>query len=108
MSKLPEGMSFWVQCATVDHMVFVERLPPPTLVKIDVEGWEPFVLKGAQRLIRQSAPKAIAFEAEHASDLDILDRELTRLLHDFGYHIEHIPRRNEGLKPRENYLAVRK
>jgi FkbM family methyltransferase len=100
--------SFLVECTTVDRLVFIERLlPPPTLMKIDVEGWESFVFKGAERLLAELPPRAIVFEAELEFAEHTIDQEVPAMLERAGYTVDHIPRRNDTLKARENYLARR-
>jgi len=40
--------TFDVRCSTIDHLVSHEKVSAPTLMKIDVEGWEAKVLTGAE------------------------------------------------------------
>jgi hypothetical protein len=47
-------------------LVISEGLTPPILIKIDVEGWEMTIFKGAAELIAKCPPKLIVFE--NASD----------------------------------------
>lgn len=51
----------------LDEVVESERLPAPTLIKIDVEGGELGVLKGALRLLTATQP-AVIFEANESSE----------------------------------------
>lgn len=99
------GESFEVDCRTADELVF-EGLAPPTLMKIDVEGWESEVLYGAVRLLSESPPKAIVFEAEYMEGDEIRDRSLARWLESLGWNIRHIKRPSGLVEERENFIAV--
>ena len=67
----------------------IEELGTPTAIKIDVEGFEGEVLRGAQRLLAMHRP--VLFLEFH---LDILEKqgvradELLRMLMDLGYQFE--------------------
>jgi hypothetical protein len=50
----------------LDDLVRSERVPPPDVVKIDVEGYEYYVLKGARETIRVHRPH-IVFEISNES-----------------------------------------
>lgn len=52
-SRISEAGDAWVQCVTLDH-----ALPGfnPTFISMDVEGAEPEVLKGAEKLLQKSRP----------------------------------------------------
>jgi FkbM family methyltransferase len=54
-----------IQCrtASIDALVESGALPPPDLMKVDVEGAEMDVFEGAERTLRRSRP-AIVFEAD--------------------------------------------
>jgi FkbM family methyltransferase len=56
------------------------------LIKIDVEGYEREVLKGASLILRKHKPKII-FESNNISSR----RELSQLLADFGYSVYSLP-----------------
>jgi FkbM family methyltransferase len=45
-----------VDCITLDDFVFEKSKPPPTFIKVDVEGGELDVLSGAHRLLKESRP----------------------------------------------------
>lgn len=45
-----------VPSVSLDHFVYEAANPPPTLMKIDVEGAEGEVLRGAKRLLQQHRP----------------------------------------------------
>lgn len=97
-----------VQCTTADELIFGKGVAAPTLLKIDVEGWEQRVLMGASRLFTENPPRAIVFEALANRNGSLLDSEMERRLVGYGYHVVHILRPSGDTEERENYLAVRK
>lgn len=78
-----------VECCTLDE-VFAE-LPPPAVLKVDVEGCEARVFSGASRLLAAGAIRDIVFE-EHRT----LPAESTELLRSHGYTVFRILRRFSG------------
>jgi hypothetical protein len=50
------GVSVEVPCTTLDRLCQVRRLDRVTLVKVDVEGSELFVLRGMKRIMRELRP----------------------------------------------------
>jgi len=98
---------FDVPCDTIDDLVFGQRIPSPTLMKIDVEGWEWFVLQGAQRLLSEKPPKAIVFEDHCQPDGRPTDTKLLDFLQKLGYESQRILRRSGKIEGNENFLAVR-
>jgi FkbM family methyltransferase len=99
--------TFEVSCRTADDVIANAEAPTPSLMKIDVEGWEYHVLNGAQQLLRSPTLKAIAFEAASDIQCDIEDARLKDLLSRNSYRVEHIPRREGERRGVENYLAAR-
>ena len=104
---LDNAQDLWADCSTVDHLVFVQKMRPPTLVKLDVEGWEPFVLRGAQRVLAEAPPRAIVFESEQDAEMRPCGTDVSDLLTHAGYTISHISRLADTPKLRENFLAYR-
>ncbi len=99
-----------VSCTTVDRVI-ESGVAPPTLLKLDVEGWEEKVLIGARHLLVLHPPKAIVFEAEADSSGRILNENLLKLLENSGYRITWIRRTSGKLhqyegKYLENYVAA--
>lgn len=74
-----------VPMATLDSIVSEGNAPPPEFVKIDVEGAELLVLRGAHETLRRHRP--IVFAEIHSA---ALFAECSRLLSDLGYTIELI------------------
>ncbi len=97
---------FEVSCLSADELVLRKGIRPPTLMKIDVEGWESRVVAGAQRLLAERPPKAIVFEAGYREPGRISDPSLARCLESWGYAIRHIRRPSGIVEERENFLAV--
>lgn len=94
-----------VECLTADHLVFAQGLAAPTLIKMDVEGHELKVLKGATRLLQERPPRAIVFE-NPSTILSEPNTEIVDLLRSYGYQIRLIPRPHGAQDEFENFLAI--
>ena len=103
----PTSEGHRVLCRSIDDLVFRDGLEPPTLVKIDVEGFEEKVLIGAERLLRELPPKAIAIEALSDESTQIVERSLVHCLKSFHFDLRWIPRPSGIVHARENYIAAR-
>ncbi|MGI9605141.1 MAG: FkbM family methyltransferase [Acidimicrobiales bacterium] len=65
-----------------------EELPPTSLVKIDVEGWEREVLAGSEKLIETFHPSLIVeIESRHLQPRGIDPRELIESILDLDYSV---------------------
>lgn len=88
-----DGRAYMVPCAQLDSIFPVERLD---LLKIDVEGFEEWVLQGAHRLLRDPArrPRAIFIEVHPFAwnRAGTTSESLLDLLRSAGY----VPREIEG------------
>lgn len=88
MEPAPPGIeAVQVECVTLDTET--DRLGAPALVKIDVEGWEDAVLRGAGRVLAQARP--IVFLELHLDVLEsrgIAPRSVTGILERAGYRFE--------------------
>lgn len=96
-----------VDCRTIDDLVFTEGFQPPTIIKLDVEGWELFVLQGAHRLLSEKQPRAIVFEADCDSSGSIKDVHIVDYLVRNKYVIQWIKRKSGDVEMRENFMAVK-
>jgi len=76
--------SIVVECFTVDHLVESGICRPPDIMKIDVEGHELEVLKGAALTIEKTTPK-IFFEP-HGNNRSKIEQFLSV----FGYKFENL------------------
>ena len=74
-----------VKVRSIDSVVAAGKAPPPSLMKIDVEGAEVMVLTGARATLRQHRP--VIFAEVHSA---ALLAECERLLQGEGYRIEHV------------------
>lgn len=100
------GSGIEVECTTVDTLVFEGDTRPPTLIKMDVEGWEIHVLKGADRLLSELPPKAIVFEALVDSEGNLKNTELTLYLQSKGFKTKRLKRGSGQIHENENFVSV--
>jgi FkbM family methyltransferase len=69
-----------VLCRRLDTVVAEEKLPPPDVIKVDVEGAEALLLRGAAGTLREWGPRLVV-ELHGAA----VAREVLGLLHELGY-----------------------
>ncbi len=74
-----------VEITSIDELVESGALPPPTFLKIDVEGGEMAVLRGARKVIETQRPRMIL--ATHG---DAIDAECRALLREWNYEMQDI------------------
>ena len=74
-----------IEITSIDELVESGALPPPTFLKIDVEGGEMAVLRGAQKVIASQRPRMIL--ATHG---DEIDAECRALLREWNYDMQDI------------------
>lgn len=63
---------------TLDHLRDTGAIPPPNLIKIDVEGAEAMVLRGAQRVLAENQPRLFIEAHSHALADECTDFLATR------------------------------
>ncbi len=74
-----------VEITSIDELVESGALPPPTFLKIDVEGGEMAVLRGAKSVIEKQRPRMIL--ATHG---DAIDAECRALLREWKFEMQDI------------------
>src|SRR5262249_25265638 len=71
-----------VRSRTIDSILAREELPPPDVIKIDVEGAEYMVLEGGRKFFTSATPRLVV--ETHGTDVA---RQCIELLLDLGYTI---------------------
>jgi hypothetical protein len=85
MGKLSDSGSVEVAMVSLDSIVETGRFPDPQLVKIDVEGAELGVLRGAVRLLERARPTILL--ATHGAEIH---RQCCDFLEASGYNLRPI------------------
>jgi FkbM family methyltransferase len=85
-----------VRLATIDTLIANGELAPPNLIKLDVEGAEAFVMRGAIEALRKFRPAI--FAEIHSS---VLLSECSSLLHDLDYMVSVIDKDVEAAHRRD-------
>jgi FkbM family methyltransferase len=81
-----------VNVITLDDFFAEKQAPPIQVLKIDTEGADTWVLRGAERLLRSGKIRHIFFEVNlpRMAELGIDPNEAPELLQRFGYEVKHI------------------
>jgi FkbM family methyltransferase len=81
-----------VQMITLDAICEIGAIDSISLLKVDVEGAEPLVIRGARELLRNRLIKSILFEfiVEFIEDLDEDPHDLVRALTEAGFALHAI------------------
>jgi FkbM family methyltransferase len=106
LHPVDSGEQLQVRCATIDELVFGEGVAPPTLMKIDVEGWESQVFAGACQLLEKAPPKRIVFESTSDPGGRPIIKSIPEYLARFSYEVEWIRRPSGAVEPNENFCAT--
>jgi FkbM family methyltransferase len=83
--RLGSGGTLSVRTVALDDLVQRGELPPPDLLKVDVEGAELAALQGARKTLIRSHP--VIFLSTHGSEVH---RECCRFLESIGYKIRPV------------------
>ncbi len=81
-----------VTLASVDQVVFEDKLRPPTVVKVDVEGGEIDVFKGMQRTMKELRP-TILYEVDDGDPDKFQSKyeDCESFLSQAGYRVKRLP-----------------
>jgi FkbM family methyltransferase len=77
-----------IHCTTLDHLADLYRMKEITLVKMDIEGYELYALKGMQNLLRAGRIRHMLIEF-HPLQLERLGQSIdgvVRYIEEFQYH----------------------
>jgi len=90
MVKIDSFQKYQVKTTTLDQFAEQNNLDKVAVLKMDVQGWEYFVLKGAEKMIREKRIAHILFEfewwAEKNADLELGAAQ--QFLLDQGYELQ--------------------
>ena len=86
MGRLAAEGELVVEVVALDDVCRSGRVPMPDLIKIDVEGEELKVLRGAEAILRERRPLIVL--ATHGADVH---RSCCELLRELGYRLEQLP-----------------
>ena len=104
---VPDGGSgSSVPIMTLDAFLSDTDSPWPTVIKLDVEGFELDVLQGARKLFETRPPRAVVFEANCDDAGRVVDEKIVEFFESFNYQIKHLHRPVHESK--ENFVAALK
>jgi FkbM family methyltransferase len=87
-----------IQLDTLDNLIEIHQVLPPDIIKIDVEGAELFVLKGAAKTILKYRPCILLEYSENTSkDAGYSKEDLLTVLGLYNYDIYGIPEDEKDL-----------
>lgn len=97
------GSQLLVQCHSVDGLV-KKGYPAPDIIKIDVEGAEYDVLRGARHTLETKKPRIML--ATHDYHLPGVQQQCKDLLKSLGYQLTVVPGHNKIYQGLDDFIAV--
>ena len=88
MGHLAAQGSIRVRTVALDGLLAAEGVPLPDVIKIDVEGAELEVLKGAHNILSASNDISILIEVHHLDENKNLFEEIMKLLKNYGFKLK--------------------
>jgi FkbM family methyltransferase len=91
VAREPNAVACQIEVAALDEAMARMHLPPPDLIKLDVEGMEWCALRGMRKTLAAHRPRL--FIEIHGSDVDdkIANvRRVVSLLEETGYRLRHV------------------
>ncbi len=92
-----------VECRSIDGLI-KEGFKAPDVIKIDVEGAEYDVLKGAKATIEKYKPNILL--ATHDCHLPGVQQQCKDFLEALGYRLTHLPTYNKYISGLDDYIAI--
>lgn len=92
-----------VKCYSIDELL-QQGFKPPGIIKIDVEGAEYDVLKGAVNTLKEYKPYILL--ATHECHLPGVKDQCIHFLTELGYTLKHTGRYNKQVPGLDDYIAV--
>jgi len=100
MGRVSEDGSLVVEQVSLDELCDARTIPDPTLIKIDVEGGELSVLRGAARMLQRARPSI--FLATHGAQIH---RDCCDFLRSGGYSLRAIDESITSVDTTDEILA---
>lgn len=105
--RLDGGSATAVEIWQADTLIRQRPELAPTVIKIDVEGAEHLVLRGARALLRQRIVRALVFEDRRDDQRQPTNHAVVACLRDAGYRISPLAQSDEGMDDGMlNFLAL--
>ncbi len=107
----PKRFTQWrevtVPTDTLDNILSYKKITHVNLIKIDTEGCELFVLKGAENCIREFKPEILLeFDERNTSQFGYHPNALRELLESWGYHFTMLGKDNAFFSARNKKRAA--